>query len=299
MIGLLLLLGVGIAAGVLSSGDSSEGAPAPGASGLDPDTDIVVDEEFRAATSAELSPAEFAEVTFLAGPLDVNTGAGADLVIGGSGDDQILTGAGEDLVVGGAGDDTIGLGAGDDLAGVDPRFPDDGLSPAFGNVDLGDDVIRGGGGNDELVDAYGSNTIFGNQDNDIIFTLDFDEDTTEATPDTVDGGAGDDLMFVDRGDEVTTGGGDDGVLVDVTSYDDGGDDIETVTITDFDPARDAIGIYGDAEDVEPRAGETGSPITVMPASDGLSSTVFLRGEAVAVVVGGASLTPADISIVTA
>lgn len=132
------------------------------------------------------------------------TGAGADVVRLGAGDDTLDTGDGNDIVCAGDGADTVRLGPGDD----------------FVNGEHHGDVLYGGPGTDTLRGAKGGDTLFGGLGAD---TLDggFGIDTVngQAGPDTIsgdagrdilDGGPGNDLIHGRRGgDDIAGGPGDD------------------------------------------------------------------------------------------
>lgn len=72
-------------------------------------------------------------------------GAGADTLLGGSGDDLLNGGAGADLLQGGDGDDHLVGGGGNDTL--------------MGGAD--DDVLNGGGGSDTLIGGMGDDTLIG------------------------------------------------------------------------------------------------------------------------------------------
>jgi len=132
-------------------------------------------------------------------------GAGDDTTTGTDVTDYLFLNDGDDMASGGAGDDSIFLGAGADQTvelGADGSFDTAGME--------GDDLIRGGEGRDILVDALGSNTIYGDTGYDRINSI--DDETSQDTADTVFGGFGNDVMFVDDGDTVTGGAGDDSVM---------------------------------------------------------------------------------------
>ncbi|WP_425490124.1 beta strand repeat-containing protein, partial [Azospirillum tabaci] len=105
--------------------------------------------------------------------------------------DAIFTGGGNDTVYGGAGGDWIGGGGGDDQL--------------FGEA--GDDTLSGGAGNDSLDGGVGYDTLYGNDGDDTLLGGDFD---------SLDGGAGNDVLSLDNlsygyahgglGDDSLTGG---------------------------------------------------------------------------------------------
>ena len=173
------------------------------------------------------------------------------------------------MVSGGAGDDKVFLGDGADQTAA---LNEDGSFDTAGME--GDDLIRGGNGRDILIDALGSNTIYGDLGYDRISTV--DDDTSQDTPDTVFGGFGEDVMFVDHGDVVSGGAHDDRfqVITDVEG--------DAVTITDFEDGdtpylRDANGGYVIQE-----------RITTELTADGEDTNVLLDG-VVAVILEGTTV----------
>lgn len=185
-------------------------------------------------------------------------GAEDDITTGTDVTDFLFLNDGDDMASSGAGDDKVFLGDGADQTAVlneDSSFDTAGME--------GDDLIRGSNGRDILVDALGSNTIYGDLGYDQISTV--DDDTSQDTPDTVFGGFGEDVMFVDNGDVVTGGAHDDRfqVITDIES--------DAVTITDFEDGdtlylRDANGGYVIQE-----------RITTELTADGEDTNVLLDG----------------------
>jgi Ca2+-binding RTX toxin-like protein len=139
---------------------------------------------------------------------DVLSGTvGADVILAGLGDDEVAGGAGDDVIDGGEGDDTLLGEAGDDLLkGGD-----------------GDDRLFGGVGNDVLVGGAGDDLLDGGEG---IDTADYSTDTAGVTVnlaegyaegdeagsdelvsiENVIGGAGNDVLKGDGGDNVFIGG---------------------------------------------------------------------------------------------
>lgn len=184
--------------------------------------------------------------------------------------DYLFMNAGDDLATGGEGDDRIFLGAGQDETVV---LAEDGSFDIAGME--GDDFIRGGNGRDVLVDAVGSNTIFGDLGYDRINTV--DDETSQDTADRVYGGFGNDTMFLDDGDVATGGAGFDRFQI----LGDGSDD--AVIITDFEDGDTLLlrspteGLY-----VQER-------ITTGLTADGNSTSVMVDGAEVAVLSGVTSI----------
>ncbi|MCC7321293.1 MAG: Hint domain-containing protein [Rubellimicrobium sp.] len=177
---------------------------------------------------------------------------GNDTLEGGDGDDRLIGGAGHDTMLGGAGDDVFvitpeagddlvtggetGESAGDtldataigtdvllDLSAGDPADPEDGtLTHAGGTVTFseiekvvlgaGNDSVIGSAGNDTVGAGAGDDTILGGLGDDSLAGGDGNDTILFGIGDTIDGGAGDDLLnLVDSGEtgpgNVTVAGG--------------------------------------------------------------------------------------------
>lgn len=151
--------------------------------------------------------------TFVGVPVDANPDNDRDFVDGGAGDDTITnTGDDSDTVYGGTGNDVIDTG-------------------------IDDDVIDGGDGNDDIQGGQGSDSIDGGAGDDTIIAGDdlfsdyvgddpnlpnpllidpatglpaLSDPNTEDNRDTVDGGAGNDIIMTgDDADSITGGSGND------------------------------------------------------------------------------------------
>ncbi|MGC1506010.1 MAG: hypothetical protein WA782_17960 [Sulfitobacter sp.] len=151
---------------------------------------------------------------------------GNDTLQGGTGDDRLFTSAGDDVGLGGPGNDKVFLGHGNDTT----------LDPTGTAQDVGDDFIRGGDGDDLLVDTQGRNDIHGDLGRDTIIGIDgLNPDgsisSTEAgTTDTIHAGYGNDTLVGDNGDIMTGGPGEDNFVVATASDAPGA----PAVITDFD-----------------------------------------------------------------
>lgn len=238
-------------------------------------------EDSGALSEAE-AEAVLDETQFVEDPLNILAGGGDDLVVGGVQGDVIDAGTGNDLVIGGPGDDTISLGDGRDISGADIASDDltsFGLTAEI--IEGGDDFIKGGAGDDIIIDRFGANRLSGSLGRDIIDAVDADG----VTPDTVLGGFGADQLWVDQGDSVLSGEGQDQITVDVTA----GlvDGYQVVTLEDFDPSQDIISIQGRAS----------SLVTVADLSDGSGADIALDGIPVLRVIGGQGLNPASVELV--
>ena len=224
---------------------------------------------------------------------------GSDLILGDNGDDLIRGNQQGDIALGGAGDDTVLGYLGDDyLAGG-----------------TGDDLIQGGFGDDLLVGVEGSPVEQSARTatfRDEIFSL-VDEDAEagdvsgEGSNDTLDGGAGDDILVLGDGD-VATGG--DGADLFVRPVDPGAAGT-LAEITDFDPrterlaltVRDGDALFGDvtdpAEDAAIQVSHpvgTAAPEVTFSEADG-DTIVQLDGIGAVRLSGITGLTGADVATI--
>jgi Ca2+-binding RTX toxin-like protein len=315
----LILLGIGVSVGLLSLLESEvDQATEDAIDNIDPDprTDFSDKDDIGIAdTSRDLFLADLAslvregevsrseaadildKVEFVPSPIRIDTLGGDDAAIGGTADDTIEAGPGNDLADGGPGDDKIDLSAGDDVSGIDDRTaprPDD-IQPFSRNellfadayLEGGDDFIRGGKGNDEIADGFGSNTILGQENDDFLIAVDQDA----LSPGTVSGGSGNDVLYVDQGDQVETGGGQDRVIVDVFAG--VAEGYQLVVIDDFNAERDIIEIEGPDEVL--RDGTT-DPVELQTLPGGEDMVILIDGIPAVQLNGANSLTRADIRL---
>ncbi|OAN75556.1 hypothetical protein A8B78_16215 [Jannaschia sp. EhC01] len=179
---------------------------------------------------------------------DITGGDGADSVEGGAGNDTIDTSGDNDLLDAGwpgygpipavapDGDpdddkDTVNGGEGDDFitTGDDADVIDAGTGDDTVDAGIDDDSVLGGGGDDLLIGSEGNDTLSGGGGNDTIFGgletpapdgVDLADDGFGApfgpdpdplnNADSIDGGAGDDLIYgQDDADTITGGTGND------------------------------------------------------------------------------------------
>lgn len=323
MLALLALMGIGATVALFSVLDFGGSDDNAGSGGLEFDEadDVVSDASYRAGfvsnfedlvAEREITQAEadaaLAKIEFTEGVQDIATQGGDDLVLLGAQADRIDAGAGADTVIGGAGDDTIRLGEGDDLSGSDTRTvtgTDDIISigadfTLFAPDSItegGDDTILGGAGADFIADGYGSNFLNGQQGRDILVAVDQDA----LSPDTVEGGFGDDVLFVDQGDVATGGRDNDSFVIDLfgatlTGY-------QPVTITDYTGGEDLLVLEGSADLLRAPA-PTGpddmpvDPVTVANVPGTTDAVISIGGVPVVIVQGGQGLLRADIRIST-
>ncbi|MEM9583322.1 MAG: hypothetical protein AAGA08_09420 [Pseudomonadota bacterium] len=256
----LLLLGLGLAVGAAAGGDpETDEASSDDVARreFDDDEQFIVSEDSRdevetgfdglvrdnILTDAARDTA-VAEIEFIDGPMNIDTAGGDDIVLASQSNDKIDAGRGDDLVIGGAGDDTVDLGDGDDVYAGDLSDFEFDPQETDALVTLAATILKDG--------DLGDDTIQGGAGNDLILDryganelsggdgvdLMLAIDKDGVTPDVVDGGAGADILVVDEGDKVTTGDDADTVVVDLSAG--VGSDYEVVTITDFDPTQDSI-----------------------------------------------------------
>ena len=194
----------------------------------------------------------------------------ADLLFGGTGDDEITGGEGEDTLHGDDGNDTL--------------FGGKAMDSLFG--DIGDDVLDGGDHDDDLIGGSGDDTLYGGDGDDELLGS-FGNDTLEggAGQDVLNGGAGDDIVvgnddtdsdFLNggRGDDILRGGVGDtlsgGEGADTFAID--ADQEGTTYIDDYDPDVDVIEVVYDQNGPAPE-------LTTSRTDDGLA--LFADGDFVA------------------
>jgi Ca2+-binding RTX toxin-like protein len=206
---------------------------------------------------------------FTDGSRTVTGSAGDDHVPGSEADEYIRTGQGDDLVIGGGGSDVVDLGPGDD------RYFE------FLN---GSDRVAGGPGADDI-SAAGRLYADGGADDDALTAL--DPAQTEL-PDTLIGGAGDDLLTGDDGDLLTGGAGTDDF---VSVIDETGD--RPVTITDFDADHEKLVFKVDGRAFPAYDADD---VTLSYAPDAEVLTVYVGGYAAAQLNGVQDLDPSRIEV---
>jgi hypothetical protein len=147
-------------------------------------------------------------VTAGSGDDTITTGDDADTIFGGSGDnvidsgidnDEVTTTFGNDFIVTGEGADKVSSGAGNDTiyGGLDPSFPDELNVPDDGSGPFGADPDTENG-RDSIEAGAGQDLVFGQDDDDTI--------RGGGGADTLDGGIDDDSIFGDAGQDDLIGG---------------------------------------------------------------------------------------------
>ena len=204
-------------------------------------------------------------------------GGGHDTVSGGEGDDLALGGEGNDQVLGWTGADTISGGDGNDRL-----FGDAGQISAASDED-GADLINGDAGNDSIYGGGGLDTLIGGDGDDLIADYDLSQEQGVDNGSFVDGGPGNDDIYVDGGSTVTGGTGNDLFHV----HTDIG--MEGVTeITDFVQGEDRLSF-----DIVLHESDAG-PLSIQDMADGTGAEVRMGDMLVARIVGGHGLTLDDL-----
>lgn len=215
-------------------------------------------------------------------------GEGADLVQGGTGDDQLAGENGDDRLVGGEGSDALSGHEGEDSlyggAGADTVLGGGGDDQLIGG-DAGD-WLAGGLGDDHLVGDAGRDELDGGAGNDVLDG----RETFTAFPeaDFLNGGEGDDLLYVGAGDYATGGGGADLFkLSDLAAGD------AVANIADYDAAADRLVVVFDpAIHPDPQ-------LSLETPENSDDVLVLLDGVPLAMVQGGAGMTLADVLLTPA
>ena len=138
----------------------------------------------------------------------VEAGIGADILEGGLGDDRLYGQNGADSIAGEEGNDSLYGGAGNDV--LEGGDDDDRLSGGDGNDlllgGLGDDRIYGDDGNDSMEGAGGNDLMSGGDGNDAIYGGNgADTLRGDGGADTIGGGANDDVITGARGSDLLEG----------------------------------------------------------------------------------------------
>lgn len=221
----------------------------------------------------------------------ITAGEGASALFGGAGADVLVTGNTDGWADGGDGDDTISGGAGDDrLWG--------GAHGAGDSAVQDDDTIDGGAGDDEIAGGYGADVLSGGAGDDVIDHLGRVEEELSAQrhefgwhidndADTLDGGAGNDTLIMDRADNATGGEGYDTFWV----YFDGTSGSGAAEVGDFTPGEDFLRIT-----LNPDIAHGEIAVSVEPSDDGEDGVVSVNGEIVAMLRGAADATETDVLV---
>ena len=174
----------------------------------------------------------------------------------------------------------------------------------------GSDHLVGGAGNDSLYATEGDNLLEGGDGSDMLIGVEADYDpalglhrllTPAGGPslDTLDGGAGDDVLRLGHGDIGIGGDGDDLFFVQADPVP---VDIALPRIEDFDPAHDRLVLalpFSQAQIIAawPETPVHDAEVSVQDFEDGSGATILVNGEAVAHVVGAQGMDPGTIRLV--
>jgi Ca2+-binding RTX toxin-like protein len=229
-------------------------------------------------------------------------GEGDDTITGGEGAAAIFGGAGEDVLAasdttqgtwidGGDGNDTVVGGAGTDILY--------GGAHGAGDEAVGDDdLISGGAGDDTIAGGYGADTLLGGEGDDVIDHLGRAEQEISVPhhefswhidnqADVLDGGAGNDVLIMDRADTATGGEGNDTFWI----YFDSASGSGAAEIDDFTVGEDFLRIT-----LNPDLDHGDLALTVDPSTDGLDGIVRVNGETIAILRGTPGASTADMRV---
>ncbi len=211
-------------------------------------------------------------------------GAGHDVLAGGDGDDSLWGNEGNDVLTGGAGDDLLAGCEGDDSAaggdGNDSVVGGTGDDALDGKA--GDDLVDGGSGNDVLTGGSGADDLEGGAGNDTLSGGLAAEGDGEA--DFLNGGHGDDDLYLEAGDFGNGGQG-----ADTFTLQDFAPGQPVVQITDFDPAEDQLVVMYDAS-LHP------APELTLGPGGGGATILMLDGVPLASLTNGAALDLAAVQL---
>ena len=238
----------------------------------------------------------------LGGADTIDARGGNDTVFGGEGSDTLRGGDGEDILLGGPQDDRLVGDTGDDfLVGGDGADELNGFS--------GDDILYGGT-TDLLGNTYGAINVTGEVVNAIRIAIandpelleggtiedfltspafepldpaDLSESVFDQEGDILNGGAGDDSLYLEMGDRGSGGDGADTFFLNSERVGD------FAIIEDYNPGEDQISVIYDAEGAVP----------TVSINEGFARTeIFLDGELYAIARNTTGLIQAsDISLV--
>lgn len=211
----------------------------------------------------------------------------SDYILGGNGNDTFSARLNDDTIYAGNGDDSVHAGWQDDWVSGGPG--NDTLEGAQGNDTLngdnGNDLLTGFTGADSLQGGAGSDTLSGHLENRAAHLN--DGQAEEDGPDTLDGGDGDDELWLAGGDSGTGGAGADGFVTDYRGdHNDG-----VANITDYDASEDQIYLMVEtyAEGEEPE---------VTQSVDGEDRIISVDGVEVARVAGAGEGGDLDVEVIT-
>ncbi|MGR3466424.1 MAG: calcium-binding protein, partial [Shimia sp.] len=228
---------------------------------------------------------------------EVQGGSGFDLLRGGNGADLLLGNSGRDLLEGGRWHDVLDGGPGSDVLRGEEHddlvFGADASDTISG--DEGDDVLAGGTGKDAIFGGEGNDLLSGGgyptpPSLDTLRELQNGADLDPAPlydddrqADTLDGGAGDDVLILGPRDLATGDEGED-TFIALAAI----DDAPAAQIEDYETDEDTLSLS--------YVGETPPEVTV--EDDGADAIVRADGIATILVRDGAgTVTPDDVTLV--
>lgn len=240
-------------------------------------------------------------------PLSVTGGEGDDTlslsgggysVTGGAGADVISLGDARDVAVSAAAGDTVvgGTGDGNHILLTQSAMFQGGAADDY-VVTASTGAVSAGAGNDAVIGIGGAASVSGGEGEDwLVGTIDEFYRAPTATSllsqytsfdaDTLDGGAGNDVIWASHGDLVSTGTGSDSV----TTFLDAGAGYQPTTVTDFDSTMDQLQIvfdsYGMGDEVPPALAGTIS----LTEADGATLITDAGGQVLVVLQGTTGLT---------
>lgn len=195
--------------------------------------------------------------------------APVDSLHGGAADDSLVGGAGRDFIDGQGGDDILSGQAGQDqLVGFEE----------------GQDTLYGGA-DDDILHGY---ALHAPPDGDASFLIEDQE------ADDLQGGAGNDLLYLATADIGTGGEGADAFHL---SWD--VDTDQPATIQDYQPGTDKIVIEFTshrADDDMTEITQADQEVSTTPLADGSGTAIQLNGQTIATVLGTTSLQASDIAV---
>lgn len=244
------------------------------------------------------------------GDSSITLGDDPAYAFGGDGNDTLVAGEGAAALFGGDGDDTLTADArnlwADGGAGNDVLTGGDGDDALWGgaHADGGDgptdsDLLFGGAGNDTISGGYGEDVLFGGDGDDLIDHLGRVENGYSTTTedhfgwhidndaDTSDGGAGNDVLVMDRADTATGGTGMDTFWV----YFDAASGSGAAEVMDFNPGEDLLRIT-----LNPDLDHRDMAVSVAPSDDGADAVVRMNGETVAILRAAADAGASDVVV---
>jgi Ca2+-binding RTX toxin-like protein len=195
--------------------------------------DIVLGDDARIDTMLDGNPADIdliasTSTTAFGGADTINSGAGNDIVIGGRGADTVIAGEGDNILIGDCGSITAASVDAPQRAGLPITV---GVIETIAFAEGGNDTITTGDGNNIVMGGFGNDTITTGLGADIVMGDDARIDTmldgnpadidliisTSTTAfggaDTINSGAGNDIVIGGRGDDTVIAGDGNNIVI--------------------------------------------------------------------------------------